>query len=1355
MISKIFRSIVTVATASALVSIAAAPQLHAQVNSSLVTNRLTQVVDENSRVTLRGTVSPMANAANDRGAVPDSMPLDHIQVVLNRSASQEAALKQLIQQQHTPGSPSYHKWLTPAQFGAQFGPSDQDVATLEAWFQSQGFNIQKVNAGKQTMVISGNAAQFRSAFHAEIHKYMVNGETHYANATNPQIPTALAPVFGGFTSLNNFRPHSYAHVLGHATYDPKTGHATPQWTYGNSSGESFVLAPGDFAKQYDLPSTLDGTGETIAVINESNIDISLVNSFRSLFNLPNNPPQVILAGNDPGIDGINDPDGPNYASGEAYLDVEWAGAVAPKATVDLVIAGDTALESGVVLAAEHAIYTNLAPVMSLSFGMCEQNLGSSNAFLNDLYEQAAAQGITVVVATGDSGAAGCDNDNTEEYATGGLAVSGYASTPYNVAVGGTDFFYSDYATGAASITNYWNTTTSQNPSTSLMGYVPEQPWNDSQFGLNAVNYYQATQQTTIAGGGGGASTCVTGTAASNGSFSACTAGYAKPAWQTGFGDTHRDIPDVSLFAAIGLNYSYYPTCAADGDCQAASGSNLIQITGVGGTSASAPSFAGIMALVNQKYGRQGQADTVLYALATQFPAAFHDITNGSNSEPCSFSTSASSNTPNCISVTSPITLSASGITEGALGTGTTPEYSAKTGYDLATGLGSVDAATMINDWGSVKFATSTVALTSPSAGANFTHGQSVTFTGTVTGTTPTGNVAIETDSAGQAGQGLPGLLNGTPSVLTLNGGAFSGSLSTLPGGTYNVWASYGGDSKNAAAESTPFLITVASEASGIAFNLLTPNNNGSYGTLASGTTSIPYGTQILLSAVVAPSSKVSAYQTCLTSNAACPQFTIPTGSVTFADGSTNYSALINSEGEAEYNSPTTFSVGAHSITANYSGDNSYNASTASAQTFTIVKATPTIFVTGATNQAGQIVVQQGQSLTLTLLVEGDGTGVAPTGTLTISGGPTGTPTSATLSPTVDPFYGVTAGTATLTINTTAPTTASLAPQYRKGLPGWLAGGGAVFACVLLFGIPARRRSWRGIMGLLVITLFTLSVSIGCGSGGGSGGNFGGGGGGGGTGGGTTTGNYTINVSYAGDANYNSASGSTAISVDTASTELTSTTQVTSTSTSPNTTAAVGVTVTVNGVTGHAAPTGTVVLYTGSLSPNSSSQGTAVEIGNPLTLSPGSGSSSTATATFNSEQLLQGANLLTVLYEGDTTYASSSTTLNLSNPLSDFALTPASSTISLNSKNSYSNTDILTLTSDNAFTGTVNLTCAATTVTCSLSAPSVSLNGTGNTATATLTITGSAALAGKNYQVEITGSAGTAPIHTLGVVAAVN
>ncbi len=228
-------------------------------------------------------------------------------MVLKRSDAQESALKQLVTDLHTPGSASYHKWLTPEQFGKQFGPSDQDIATVEAWLQSRGFSVTKLNPGRQTLEISGNVAQFRNAFHAQIHKYMVDGEIHYSNANDPQIPAALASVVGGFATLNNFPIKNNVRKLGEAGYDPKTGKATPHWTIGSAAnGFEFALSPADYAVQYDLnplySAGTDGTGQTIAVVNDSNVNIYLVNQFRSLFGLPANPPQIIIDGNDPGVE---------------------------------------------------------------------------------------------------------------------------------------------------------------------------------------------------------------------------------------------------------------------------------------------------------------------------------------------------------------------------------------------------------------------------------------------------------------------------------------------------------------------------------------------------------------------------------------------------------------------------------------------------------------------------------------------------------------------------------------------------------------------------------------------------------------------------------------------------------------------------------------------------------------------------------------------------------------------------------------------------------------------------------------------------------------------------------------------
>jgi subtilase family serine protease len=1012
--------------------------------------RVVNPIDESQRVTLTHTVSPLANAANDRGAAPDGMQLDRMQLVLQRSPDQETALRQLIAQMHAPGSPNYHQWLTPDQFGAQFGSSDQDIATIESWLGSHGFAVSKVNPGKGSLEFSGSVAQLREAFHTQIHKYVVNGETHYSNANDPQIPAALAPVIGGFASLNNFRPRSYLQKLGKASLDPTTHQVTPSWTWGSNINPYYVLAPGDFAVQYDLQplytANVNGAGQSIAIINESNINVDLVNQFRTLFGLPANPPQVIIDGNDPGVDGVNNPDGPNYASVEAYLDVEWAGAVAPNATIDLVIAGDTSLESGLVLAMEHAVYGNVAPIISLSFGECESALGSTNSFLNTLWEQAAAQGQTAMVSSGDNGSAGCDNDNSEEFAIDGQAVSGFASTPYNVAVGGTDFFYSDYATGGASISSYWNTTPSQLPAVSIKQYIPEQPWNDGPYGLDIFNQFAVYGSTSIAGGSGGASNaaiCSAGYNASTGACSGTLSGYPKPSWQSGTGvpsDNVRDLPDVSLFAANGDNNSFYPICATDGDCQPPSGTNLVQIYGVGGTSASSPAFAGIMALVVQKWGRQGQANNILYALKTQYPAAFHDVTVGTNSMPCEFAPTV---TPNCISAGAKGIVLGGTLTEGEIGTGTTPEYNAAAGYNLATGLGTIDANNLVNDWNKISLVSTATTMTTSQT--SFAHGTPITISGSVTGTGPTGNVALMTDSTEPVNQGQ--------TVFSLSSGSYTSAssypsgINFLPGGTYHIWGQYGGDSRNQMSSSTPPIeITVTPETPGMDLNLFNAALSQYYTSASSPGTSVDYGSQLMVSAMVAPTSQLTNLQSCVITGANCSSliYSSPTGTVTFTDNSTTINtAVMNAEGDAEYNAP--FAVGAHSVSAAYNGDQSYNKVSASAPiTFTVVKDSPEFFF-GVSNENAYGQIISGQPTVFNIIAQNGaqygayyatkGSAIAPvpvlppTGTVTLSSTPAGFTGQATLSAGVDPSDGAQAGIGTVTLASLTPGSYTVSINY--------------------------------------------------------------------------------------------------------------------------------------------------------------------------------------------------------------------------------------------------------------------------------------------------------------------------------------
>jgi subtilase family serine protease len=1238
-----------------------------------VASRLTQPIDDKQLVALKGTVHALANARNDRGAAPDGMALSRIHLAMKRSAAQEADLQQLIRDIHTPGSASYHKWLTPDQFGQRFGPSDADVATLTAWLGQHGFSVSKVLPGKQVMEISGSVGQFREAFHTQIHKYQVNGQTRYANASEPQIPAALAPVLGGFSSLNDFPYKSDMKLKGTAMYDPATHKAVPNWNYPvSSTGVDFPLAPGDFAVQYDLnplyAAGTNGTGQTIAIINESNINPTLVAEYRSLFGLPASPVNVIIDGSDPGIDGVNNPDGPNGAAGEAYLDVEIAGSVAPQATIDLVIGGDTALENGLNLAIEHAVFADVAPVLSLSFSGCEGAQGAAaNAAISNLWEEAAAQGQTVLVSSGDAGSAGCDDDNTQQFAVKGQAVNGLASTPYNLAIGGTDFYYSSAvgaagtsvtSTESAQIDKYWSSTpsitASNTPVTSLQSPVPEQPWNNSQYGINLFNDYALGYGTTIAGAGGGASNCATGVPATNEFVGGTCAGYAKPVWQAGAGvpaDGVRDTPDLSLFAANGENLTYYPICASDGDCNTANdGSGPVQISGVGGTSTSTPAFAGIMALVNQKYGPQGQAGFVLYPLATQFPSSFHDVVNGTNAVPCAYSPTS----PNCIAVTGAPTITDTTLNEtaveGEIGTGTTAEYNATTGYDLASGLGSVDANNLVTNWGNVSFTASAVTL-APSQTA-FVHGTAITVSGTVTPGSAVGSVALKTTSTEplQAAQGAQAELNGAKPVFTVSGGTYSGSVNYLPGGTYTIFGAYSGDGTNAASTSTHVPIFVTPEASSLLFQVL---NSGGKAVTAG---SLPYGTQLQLSGQPLPS---SVYSTCAVASppASCSTatYTEPTGTVTFSDNSATLNAApVNAEGDAEYNGA--FALGAHSVTASYSGDNSYNPTTASPVTFTIVQDKPDISLYPSASTSSTSISAPAGLATLTVDVSNSANDsfklptyvpvTAPTGTVTVTG-----------------------------LGSTALTFPALQPAFDSitgGNPGYAVAEG--------------------------VTTLVIPSSI-------------------------AAGTYSVTVAYSGDTNYaaNTATGSvTVVAASSFGTATTITATPSATKTSVQ--AAVQLAVTVSAPTGQTAPTGTVAV----IAPGDYEVGAG-------TLTAGSSNTSTVTLSLNSEGLIQGTNVLSVEYLGSKADAPSVTTVTIGDgvtPTPSVTLV-AGPSITISTAGG-TGTSTIAVTPQAGFTGAVTLSCAVTPSnetdppTCSISSPPAI---TGNAAAmATLTVNTTAASA---------------------------
>jgi hypothetical protein len=592
---------------------------------------LTGAIDNQAIEPLPSSVHPKARLEYDAGPVPQDLPISRMTLVLRRSSAQQTALDSLVEAQQNPKSPENHKWLTPEEFGSHFGLSRNDLNKLTAWLKQNGFAVDEIPKGRWTIIFSGTAGQVQTAFHTEIHYYNINGTRHRANSTLLQIPQALSTVVEGVLGIHDFRP-------------VPVGRRRSAPHFGDGSAGPHFLFPSDYATIYDIDplyfSGIDGSGQTIAIVGECDIDTSVAQTFRTLMGLPPNDTSVIVVGEAP-------PPCTGDALGEPYLDVEWSGAVAPKASIVLVVGtniGDSAT---------YIVDNNLAPVMSTSFGNCEADgLGGENQYWSNLWEQASSSGITSLVSAGDSGAAGCD-DPASSVAKYGLGVNGICTTLYDICVGGTEF------NDSSNPAEYWST------EGFALGYIPEESWNES-------------------GSNGGSDLWATG-----GGYSTIYPISAAP-WQTGNSSSWRGVPDVALTAASHDGYFI---------CQD-SGCNLSTFYVVSGTSASAPSFAGMMALVVQSTGnRQGAAHSLLYGLASRSDV-FHDIVLGNNSVP------------------------------GQVG------YSAGVGWDPVTGLGSVDANSMVTNWGSSSTTSPAVLLSSGS----------IAFGSQVVGTTSTSQTVTLTNT---------------------------------------------------------------------------------------------------------------------------------------------------------------------------------------------------------------------------------------------------------------------------------------------------------------------------------------------------------------------------------------------------------------------------------------------------------------------------------------------------------------------------------------------------------------------------------------------------------------------------------
>jgi hypothetical protein len=690
-------------------------------------------VDNNKLVKVQGSMMPAALPKFDAGAVSASKQLNRMTLMLKRSPERQDRFDSYITQLTTPRSPYFHKWLTAKEIGDKFGPSQQDISKVSQWLTSQGLHVDSVSATGMMVHFSGNVGNVQNAFHTQMHYFNVKGQKYFSNASAQQIPAALAPVVMGVASLNNFFPKAQMHEVGSVKKN-SAGHWSkvanaPGFT--NPPGTidprfQYDVVPADFNTIYNVnplwtlqaPNTpIRGAGVTVAVLERSDVVPADIANFRSQF-LPGNAAGVVSYVQPNNLGTCVDPGKIPGDEGEAALDAEWAGAAAPDANITFASCKDSSTDFGPFIAAENLLSVRPVPqIMSLSYGGCEVQQGPSEFQVYQLWAQAAAEGVTVFVSSGDAGSAGCDQN--QQAASFGVAINGLASTPYNVAVGGTDF--NDIGKTAS----YWNNVNAAYGQSSVLGYVPEQTWNDScassvLFTLEGSKGHPGT--------GDGEAFCNTtfgqNFLSTGGGSGGASSYFYKPSWQAGvYGSAKenvRMIPDISLFAANGLYGHALLYCNSDSGtpCDYTNPDNVV-FSSAGGTSFAAPAMAGIQALVNQatsmvtrgvgtnfglgnvdpalyllgtrEYGTQGAPNTGSLATcnSSTTPLAgnscvFNDVTVGDIDTPCY------AGTPSCYARG----LDAFGVL--SLGGSATlqPAYLTNAGYDYATGLGSVNATNL-------------------------------------------------------------------------------------------------------------------------------------------------------------------------------------------------------------------------------------------------------------------------------------------------------------------------------------------------------------------------------------------------------------------------------------------------------------------------------------------------------------------------------------------------------------------------------------------------------------------------------------------------------------------------------------
>jgi subtilase family serine protease len=1070
--------------------------------------RIVSAIDEGQLVTLHGSLNFSAIGATDRGQVSADLPMTGLTLVLSRSAEQQAAFNAFVASQYDASSPSFHQWLTPAQIGDQFGPAPADIAIVSGWLAGKGFAVGTVSPDRMTIAFSGTASQVENAFHTQIHNLSVDGKMHIANIADPQIPSALAPVVGGVKGLHNFLPHplhrmgsqvklsSDAHgwvklqnssvagttagainaqalaALGKPGSSPKPNFYFP---FTGTTAIEEDVAPYDFAAIYNLlpawNNNTTGSGQTIAIIGTSDINLNDVSSFKTAFGLPAGTTPVIAHGpdGDPNNCGQNSPN--DACNGgdvdENSLDVEWSGAVAPGAQIVLVTDAynsQSAPTNDPIFDGAQWVVNNAyvagsavhgARIMSLSYGQCELFDGTAgNVAYNNLWQTAAAEGIAVFVATGDSGAPACDqggdgigNPYAAQY---GLIVNALASSQYDTAVGGTDFSWCQpsydskgnfQGCSSSNASAYWNTSNSSTTQAAAKAYVPETPWNDTCEDPIWAKYLESIAPLVNASG---VST----------PEEACNFVYND---SLGLYFQGGDPPLMGLLDTVGGGGGA-SNCVVNSTTSSTLGS-----CGAGDTSTG--TGFGNLTLVNDGWPKPSWQTS---AAGLGVPAdGVRDIPDisffaGDGSKDTGTLICVSNDNATCASITATNTDSTGGAEEIGGTSVATPEMAgvmALINQKAGAAQGNPNSA-LYAIAAKQTYASCSAESGSTSNGCYFNDVDqgTITMPCNYQGNVVEGGAIYE--GGGNWGQSAGALGQASPNCSIINAGDVVGTLSGNSAATgYDLASGLGSlNITNVVDASGAWTATAGTKTATAAINL-------------GGVTSITASQSLSVTVTVSGTSGT------------------PTGNVTLSASANGYSSTQTlSGGTATFTIPanTFTSNGTVTLTAYYSGDGNYAASTSSTATFTVTGGTapPTgTFALAAITSPAAIAPGSTASATATV---SSSNGYA--GTVTLSCALMTEPSGATNLPSCSPTGTITlsgtatSGNTTLSVTTTPATveTSRIAPADSRGLFG--AGGGALLALLVFFGIPARRRSWRAMLGMVAL-LVTLGSLAACGGGG--------------------------------------------------------------------------------------------------------------------------------------------------------------------------------------------------------------------------------------------------------------------------------